>query len=733
MAFDIGFFTYLAASASFAILGILLLTYRRVKSLGPTLFLACVVTSVWAGTIAFSTIAENPVAGVVQLTELIRDGCWLFVLLQLLGLQSEGDPWSIQGRRWRRLFFPLFAVALVPIILHSLVALSGVTIGWLYQPVVVLLLIFPLLGLLLIEQLFRNASDTERWSIKYLCFGLGAMLAYDFFMYAETLLFRAMDTELWQARGLINALATPLLAVAIARNSNWGINLHVSRQIVFHTVTLMGAGLYLLGMAVAGYSIKYLGGSWGTVLQWGFLVAAALLLLSVLFSGKLRARIQVLLSKHFFSYRYDYREEWLKFTLALASLNSSVAEGIIRMMAALVSSPAGLLWASDERQPMRLLAHWEMPPPQDAGESLGQLPDWLQEKDWVIDLNEWRQAPDRYDNLVLPAWLRDDRSLWLIVPLVFRDRLEAILMLRKSALKQGINWEDRDLLKTAGRQAATHLAQHLASKALVEARQFDAFNRLSAYVIHDLKNILAQQSLILSNAVKHRNNPAFIDDMIATVENSVARMQRLMEQMRSGTRSSTDTSVRVAPLLREVIKGRAGVRPVPRGPFAAPDGISHEGGAELALDECVVAADPERLATVFSHLIQNAQEATDPQGVVTARLRRERDRVVIDIEDSGRGMDAEFIRDRLFHPFESTKGLTGMGIGAFESRDYIRQLGGDISVDSTPGKGSAFHIAIPLAAPKGGGEKAAAAHCNASNDRSVLWQKKEAAVANCRE
>jgi len=399
-------------------------------------------------------------------------------------------------------------------------------------------------------------------------------------------------------------------------------------------------------------------------------------------------------------------------------------------MAALVSSPAGLLWAGDERQPMRLLAHWEMPPPQDAGESLGQLPAWLQEKDWVIDLNEWRQAPDRYDNLILPAWLRDDVSLWLIVPLVFRDRLEAILMLRKSALKQSINWEDRDLLKTAGRQAATHLAQHLASKALVEARQFDAFNRLSAYVVHDLKNILAQQSLILSNAAKHRNNPAFIDDMIATVENSVARMQRLMEQMRSGARSSADASVRVAPLLREVIKDRAAVRPVPRGLFATPGGTGDD-GKERSLDDCVVAADPERLATVFSHLIQNAQEATDPQGAVTACLRRERDRIIIDIKDTGRGMDAEFIRDRLFHPFESTKGLTGMGIGAFESRDYIRQLGGDISVESAPGKGSIFHVTIPLSASNGG--SAVCSNGNASNDRYLLWQKKETAVVNCRE
>jgi len=232
----------------------------------------------------------------------------------------------------------------------------------------------------------------------------------------------------------------------------------------------------------------------------------------------------------------------------------------------------------------------------------------------------------------------------------------------------------------------------------VEARQFHAFNRLSAYVVHDLKNILAQQSLILSNAVKHRNNPAFVDDMIDTVENSVARMQRLMEQMRSGIRNAPAGIVPMAALLREVIDSRQGVKPAPCGVFSAQDFCPQDGSSQTgSIEECAVEADRERLATVFSHLLQNAQEATDPQGTVTARLSCDRNNVCIAIEDNGRGMDADFIRDRLFRPFESTKGLTGMGIGAFESRDYIRQIGGDISVESTVGEGSTFQVRIPRA------------------------------------
>ena len=686
MAGNVGLITHLVASAGFAALALLLLLQWRVKPLQTSLVLACTAASLWAAIIGLGTLTEYPPVRLIQLAELVRNAAWLYLLLQLLALQVDGTTTTLWGKKWRALFPAGVALALGLILLP---ALSPLLPNWLRAGedlALAVWLALALVGLLLIEQLYRNARTGERWALKFLCLGLGMLFAWDFFMYSEALLFRKLDPDLWQARGLVNAVAVPLLGIAFARYGSWHIGLRVSRQVVFHTITLMGAGLYLLGMAAVGYFLKFMGGTWGAVLQLGFLVAAGALLLSVLFSGRLRALLRVQLSKHFFSYRYDYREEWLKFTQALASLNEDVAEGLIRTMAPLASSNGGLLWGGSDGQPLRLLAQWEMPVPEGASEGLDTLPAWLQRTDWVIDLKEWRNTPDLYTDLALPGWLRQDPTLWLIIPLVFRDQLEGILMLNESNLKDSINWEDRDLLKTAGRQAASHLAQHLASQALVEARQFDAFNRLSAYVVHDLKNILAQQSLIVSNAARHRDNPAFIDDMISTVDNSVARMQKLMEQMRSGLRNAGSGVVGLAPLLHQVIRGRAGARPVP--------------AAEFATEELVVVADSERLATVFNHLLQNAQEATPADGSVTVTLHSDGHRALIDIADTGRGMDADFLRLRLFRPFESTKGLTGMGIGAFESREYIRQLGGDIEVQSSPGHGSRFRVILPLVSPE---------------------------------
>ena len=207
-------------------------------------------------------------------------------------------------------------------------------------------------------------------------------------------------------------------------------------------------------------------------------------------------------------------------------------------------------------------------------------------------------------------------NAWLIIPLLFGDKLQGIVLLRESEVAGDLNWEDRDLLKVAGKQAAVHLAQFQADRALVESRQFEAFNRLSAYVIHDLKNVLAQLSLIVANAKKHKKNPEFIDDMVDTVSNTVDRMSKLMTQLRSETLRAQQQEFKLIELLENAV-------------------------------------------------------------------------------DNGTGMDNQFIRHRLFKPFDSTKGLTGMGIGVFESRDFIHSLGGEINVISAVGQGSIFRVLIP--------------------------------------
>jgi len=307
---------------------------------------------------------------------------------------------------------------------------------------------------------------------------------------------------------------------------------------------------------------------------------------------------------------------------------------------------------------------------------------FLARNSWVVNLDEYRLRPDIYQGFEAPDWLTALPTAWLTIPLPFRDELCGFVILTRPQYRREINWEDRSLLKTAGLQAASHVAQHLADQALLRARQFEAFNQLAAYVAHDLKNLLAQQSLLLANAEKHKHNPAFIEDVLTTIHSSVERMRRLMAQLREGVRGARPQPVALDALLRAAVAQRGAARPPPRlGDL--PSGL-------------LVLADAERLRNVIGHLLQNAQEATRPDGRVALRLGSEGRHAVIEIEDDGVGMSEEFVRERLFRPFDSTKGLTGMGIGVFESREVARALGGELTVRSQPGVGTCFRLCLPL-------------------------------------
>ena len=648
--------------------------------------MASVASVVWAGLICVGELGVPVSFEVLQLAELVRGASWCLFLLSALDEKVDQTKHS-------SLFRWAVAIALFLLVAATLFTIPAFSIlvhlpeGLLRDSVLIIWVALAIAGMALIEQIFRNSSASQRWAAKFLCLGIGCIFAYDFFMYSDALLFKQISLSIWEARGIVNGMAVPLIAIAIARNPKYELDIHVSRHVVFHTATIMGAGAYLLLMAVVGYFIRFYGGTWGSLLQIAFFFGAGVLLLTLLFSDKIRAKVRVFLSKHFFSYKHDYRDEWLKFTQNLAESVDSVPESIIQSIITLTESNGGMLWEKTEAGQYTLTTRWHMPEVASMNAaSLSSLTAFMERTQWVIDFDEYEENPNLYEGLSIPDWLLSTPNAWLIVPLMFKGGCIGFILVKRSELQKKINWEDRDLLKTAGQQAASHLAQHQVDQALMQSRQFEAFNRLSAYIVHDLKNILAQQSLIVANAEKHKHNPEFVDDVIATVKNSVARMTGLMAQMRSGERGSNAKVVDLGELLAKVVDGAKVRQP--------------EAGLECTIDEILVLADSEQLATVFGHMIQNAQDATEKTGRVLVRIKPEDNHVVVDVEDTGIGMEPDFVRDRLFKPFDSTKGLTGMGVGAFESREYIRSLDGDISVVSVPGEGSAFRIVLPRAYPE---------------------------------
>jgi putative PEP-CTERM system histidine kinase len=437
-------------------------------------------------------------------------------------------------------------------------------------------------------------------------------------------------------------------------------------------------------MSLGGYALLAYGGSWGGLARAVFFVGAVLVLIILLFSSSLRSRFKVFLSKHFFHNKYDYREEWLRLIAALSGFEDrSTRQIVIKALAQIVDSPAGFLWVLREKENTYQLAATyyseDVVPNIPVGDPLIEF---IKREGWLIDLQEYALEPKHYGDLRLPNWLTNNAEAWLIVPLIAHKEIVGLIMLNKAPGPPKLNYEDRDLLKTVGNHIAVHLAQEKSDNLLAEAQQFEAYNRLTAFLMHDLNNLIAQQSLIVENAEKHKRNPDFVDDAIATIAGSVERMKRVMLQLKGDESKRVAKATEVRFMVSAAVDNCSGKSPVPT--------------LDLNGVNSSIAVDAEQFTMVLTHLIRNAQDATSPDGKITVTVSEGEGCVVITIADTGSGMTPEFIRDRLFRPFDSTKGVQGMGIGAYQAREFTRKYGGELQVHSVVSEGTTISVTLDI-------------------------------------
>lgn len=640
---------------------------------------------IWAAFVVFVSESESFYTPDIFPVESLRNLAWFFFLSVLISKQQFDDQYYLLRTSWQ---VPTFiTITLFIVVLESFSELcyqSQQIIGFDFRPFVHIG--FSLIGLILVEQLYRNARQEQRWAIKFICLGLSLIFIIDFVLYSKSLLFNELDALLWEVRGVVNVFSAPLIAISLNRLSIKQVKVQVSNKVIFHSTILLGGGLYLLIMSLAGYYIKVYGGSWGTIAQISFIALAIILLLIFFVSGKIRALAKVYFSKHFFQHRYNYREEWIKLSKKIAELDKldDLSSLIVKTMANIVDSSGGGLWVKNDHGDYFLTMEKNL------GEHTKQLIyendpllAFLSTKQWVIDFVEYFDDPDIYAGLGLEKWHTEFEDIWLIVPLFQKNNLEGFVVLTQPRVARQIDWEDHDLLKTTGMQLANAFALTRTSDDLSRARQFEAYNRFSAFLVHDLKNLVAQISLIVKNSEKHKRNPEFIDDSIETLENVVKKIDHILGQLKKGDiQRSGQTNVNLTEVLSDVVLQQSSNKPAVT--------------VKLDAQEYQVLAEKEKMIAILGHLVQNAQEATSDHGTVQIEVEKIADNIVIKIIDSGCGMDEKFIQQRLFRPFDTTKGNAGMGIGVYEAREYILQQSGRIDVISKVGQGTSFILSLPV-------------------------------------
>jgi putative PEP-CTERM system histidine kinase len=661
------------AALLLAVLGATAMRGARPGLPATRLGLALFATALWA--LAVAGVGGGEL--VTRVLDMGRNLAWLAVVH---GIRRQYRPIAIAERVSYALVAAVFAMGGL---LSAVAAAIGGPSEALMNESGGMLRIAATLGALILAQPAYAASRHNAARI-------AAMVAAALWLVDVNLLTLAWATGAWPGeivatRGAVLVAAAAVLAAVMLRDGDRRVQL--SRTVAYQSLSLLAIVGYFAVLALVTGLLERVGGGQARILQTAFVFGSTASALAVLSSPRLRAWSKVKLAKHLFRHRYDYRTEWMRFTETLGRPGDAgpLEERVVKAVADLTLSPAGLLMVPDE-DGLGLGAGWNW-----AGAELPMsaqaraLAAHLAATGRIVELDAVRDgSADTGDRDSVPQWMIDEPAAWAIVPLPHLARLEGAILLARPPIDRALDWEDFDLLKVAGRQVASYLAEARAQARLTEAGRFEEFNRRFAFILHDIKNLVSQLSLVARNAERHADNPAFRADMVATLNDAAARM--------------TDMVARLSQA--KTPRGEA-VRAVVVGEAAERVATAHRAGHPVVVTgdrDAVALADPAGLEQILRHLAQNAVEASDDDRPVTIAVACHRSEVWIDVIDEGCGMAPGFVRDRLFKPFDSTK-AAGFGLGAFEARQLALAMGGVLEVASREGEGTRFRLILPMALP----------------------------------
>jgi putative PEP-CTERM system histidine kinase len=621
---------------------------------------------------------------IVELTEIARNLAWLFMLFRLFANDGRDETLRLVRPAVASLaFVEVLQFALLLIARQYAVTPEITTLT--FETAALFRVMVAVGALVLLHNLYVGAAASSRQILRWSAAALAGFWAFELNYFTLAYITGATSPELTALRGLAAAVVAVPFAIGFNKSAS-GLQFNPSRAVTFRFLSLLVIGGYFALMLGLARWLDMLAGDLARMTQVGLIIAAGALALIWLPSDRLRGWLRVTAIKHLFKHRYDYRNEWIRFTNTIGTTgfeNASLQERLVKALADITDSPSGILLVPDEDGAMELAANWRWSnidvPGAAAPSALGDV---LERSELIIDFDELRAGIDHHgEQALVPAWMRDDPRAWAAVPLLHFERLVGLVILSRPVVERQLDWEDFDLLTVVGRQLASYLAEQAGQAALLEASRFDEFNRRMAFVMHDIKNLSSQMSLLLRNAEKHADKPEFRKDMLVTLRNSTDKLNTLLARLgRYGSPQAVQPhQLDLAMAAKSVVDRLGKLHPV----------------AVLRSEPVVVEADPEALDQALIHLVQNAVDASEPNSTVMLEVVSDGLMGKIHVIDNGKGMTPQFLRNGLFKPFVSSKS-GGFGIGAFEARELVRSMGGRLDVESREGLGTRFTVSLPL-------------------------------------
>jgi putative PEP-CTERM system histidine kinase len=622
-------------------------------------------------------------------------GVWLFFSLTY----ARGN-YSEFLKRWRWFLAAAFVlpIGLAIVFGSDLIVKVGQTETghWMFGlgiPGTVLNLFF-LLGAVLVlmnlERTYRAAVGTMLWRIKFMILGVGVIFAVQAYVSSQVLLFHALNLSLETVSATAILLGGALILRSLFRAGHFNTDVYPSQSALHSSLTVLLAGAYLLIVGVFAKVVVFLGGDASFTLKAFVLLVALVVLAVLLLSDRVRLHTRRFVSRHFQRPLYDYRSVWRRFTEETASCvkPAELCQAVVKLVTDIFQALSVTIWLVDDKRENFMFATSTFlseskandlkPQSAEAMEVMGALekhPDPLDLDDsneaWTAVLK--RCHPDEFrkgGNRVCVPMMSGGEVLGLII---LGDRVGGV----------SFSWQDFDLLRCVADQAAASLLNAQLSQRLLQAKEMEAFQTMSAFFVHDLKNTTSTLNLMLENLPVHFNDPEFRADALRGIAKTVAHINRLI-----GRLSLLRHELQIKPVesdLNEVVaKALAGWEEA-----AGVSLIKNLGPLPK------ISLDQEQLVKVVTNLVLNAREAVLPAGEVRIETAQHNGWVILTVSDNGCGMAPEFLSRSLFRPFQTTK-KNGLGIGLFQSKMIVEAHKGKVQVESQPGKGTTFRIILPL-------------------------------------
>lgn len=634
---------------------------------------ALAMTALWALAVAGIGGAEM----VTRIAETLRNLAWLGFMIALHRRSGDVSPPVAIGT----VYGVVAMVAVAALGVHIVGAAGGPEVARDVESGALLLrMLVAVAALVLVQAIYSSVHPSAGGGLKWVVLALAGIWSADFIVFSTSYVTASWSSWEVAMRGFAMVLVALAIATGLQRKAQW--NVQVSRAVAYQSLSLVAIGAYFALLALATWGIAAIGGDNARIFQTAFVFGSTAAILTLVSNSWLRAWVKVKLAKHLFRHRYDYRSEWMRFTETLgAPGDTALDERIVKAIADLTDSPGGVLLVPDAGG-LGPGASWNWDRATLPLTSDTALAHHLDTTGRIVDLDAVRNDDASPDAGAVPQWMLDAPEAWVLVPLPHLGALAGAILLARPPVSRPLDWEDFDLLKVAGRQVASYLAEARAQDALAEAQRFDEFNRRFAFILHDIKNLVSQLTLTARNAERHAEKPEFRADMVATLKDSAERMNALLARLSQIHRGRADAPqpLEIVPLVERVAAARYSQHPV----------------ITSGLHAAVATADPASLEQLLGHLVQNAIEASPPQQPVMLAIGADGLHVTIDVIDAGAGMSPAFVRDKLFKPFVSSK-PGGFGIGAFEALQLAQQMDARIEVTSREGSGSRFRVVLKAA------------------------------------